>query len=92
MGVQVGRAALAGLAEPVVVRYIATLQAGYPADPAMTGRSILSAAIRTRVATRPAGNDAMGGGGPPEPSGGSVISGRGVAETAASGLAVRPAS
>ena len=67
---------------------MATLQAGYPADPEMTGRSILSAAMRTRVATRPGGNDATGGGGPPEPSGGSVISGLGVAETAASGLAV----
>ena len=67
---------------------MATLQAGYPADPEMTGRSILSAAMRTRVATRPGGNDAAGGGGPPEPSGGSVISGLGVAETATSGLAV----
>ena len=54
----------------------------------MTGKSILRAAMRTRVATRPGGNDAMGGGGPPEPSGGSVISGLGVAETTYSGLAV----
>src|SRR6186713_2500290 len=70
------------------VRYMATLQAGYPADPEMIGRSILSAAMRTRVATRPGGNDAATGGGPPEPSGGSVMSGPGVSETATSGLDV----
>ena len=45
----------------------------------MTGRSILSAAMRTRVATRSGGNDGLAGGGPPEPSGGSVMRGLGVA-------------
>ena len=66
---------------------MATLQAGYPADPEMTGRSILSAAMRTRVATRSGGNDGLACGGAPEPSGGSVMRGLGVALTTARGVA-----
>ena len=43
--------------------------------------------MRTRVATRSGGNDGLTGGGAPEPSGGSVMSGLGVALIAAPGLA-----
>ena len=53
----------------------------------MTGRSILSAAMRTRVATRSGGNDGLACGGAPEPSGGSVMRGLGVALTTARGVA-----
>ena len=53
----------------------------------MIGRSILSAAMRTRVATR-SPEAGTGVAGTPDAIGGRVISGRGVSSTVASGPAV----
>ena len=65
--------------------YIATSHGGYPAGPLMTGMSMSSAAIRTRVATRFGSGLAVGGAGVGVPIGGSVTRGDGVGVAAAVG-------